>query len=218
MAQRAANGEALELTAADCDKFSQRYIDEIAGYSEAAVHVTDKMPTNFLYLGLIQQLFPKTRIIHTLRNPLDVCLSIYSLDFAGRHAYAYDLNNLGCFYNEYRRIMKHWHEVLDIPVMDIQYEDLVNDQEAWSRKLIDFCGLEWDDACLDFHKSKRVVNTASNEQVRQPIYKGSMQRWRPYEKHLQPLIDALEPEYRRVARREGRAASSRQGGRHTHQP
>ena len=95
--------------------------------------------------------------------------------------------------------MKHWHEVLDIPIMDIHYEDLVNDQETWSRKLIDFCGLEWDDACLDFHKSKRVVNTASNQQVRQPIYKGSMERWRPYEKHLKPLIDALEPEYRREA-------------------
>ncbi len=196
---RATSGETLELTQADCDKFSQIYLDEIKEYSETALHVTDKMPTNFLYLGLIQQLFPETRIIHTLRSPLDVCLSIYSLDFAGRHAYAYDLKNLGCFYNEYRRIMKHWHEVLELPVMDIQYEDLVNDQETWSRKLIDFCGLEWDDACLDFHKSKRVVNTASNQQVTQPIYKGAMQRWRPYEKHLQPLIDALEPEYRKEA-------------------
>lgn len=199
MASRAAKGEALELTVDDCNKYAQKYLDELAGYSDSARRITDKMPNNFLYLGMIQQFFPGTRIIHTLRNPLDVCLSIYTLDFAGRHEYAYNLENLGCFYNEYRRIMKHWKEVLTIPVMNIRYEDLVNDQESWSRKLIDFCGLEWDDACLDFHKSKRIVNTASNQQVRQPIYKGSMQRWRPYEKHLQPLIDALEPEYRKEA-------------------
>ncbi|WP_126452752.1 tetratricopeptide repeat-containing sulfotransferase family protein [Sulfuriflexus mobilis] len=201
MEAKAREQKEMALTVAECNKLATRYLETLDGIatSETTRRITDKMPTNFLYLGLVQQLLPKARIIHTLRNPLDTCLSIYTLDFAGRHPYAYDLKNLGCFYNEYRRIMHHWHEVLDIPIMNIQYEDLVIDQEAWSRKLIDFCGLEWDDACLNFHKSKRVVNTASNQQVRQPIYKGSMQRWRPYEKHLQPLIDALEPEYRKEA-------------------
>lgn len=183
----------------ECNQYSQRYLDELWGYSATSRYVTDKMPGNYLYLGLIQQLFPHTRIVHTLRNPLDVCLSMYSMDFIENHPYAYDLYNLGCYYNEYRRLMRHWHAVLDLPIMDIRYEDLVIDQEGWTRKLLDFCELEWDDNCLQFHKSERVVNTASNQQVRQPIYKGSMQRWRPYAKHLQPLIDALEPEYRREA-------------------
>lgn len=201
MAKKAQKQEEMALTAPECNELAQRYLatlEEITT-SDTTRHVTDKMPTNFLYLGMIQQLLPKARIIHTLRNPIDTCLSIFTLDFAGRHPYAYDLENLGCFYNEYRRIMKHWYKELDIPIMDMRYDELVGDQEGWSRKLIDFCGLEWDDACLDFHKNKRVMNTASNEQVRQPIYKKSVHRWKNYESELQPLIDALEPEYRREA-------------------
>lgn len=201
MAKKAVEQKEMALTVTECNELAQRYLDTLDEIttSETTRHVTDKMPTNFLYLGLIQQLLPKARIIHTLRNPIDTCLSIFTLDFAGSHPYAYDLKNLGCFYNEYRRIMKHWYKELDIPIMDLRYDELVNDQEAWSRKLIDFCGLEWDDVCLDFHKSKRVMNTASNEQVRQPIYKKSVHRWKNYETQLQPLIDALEPEYRKEA-------------------
>lgn len=160
---------------------------------------TDKMPSNALRLGFIQMLFPNAKIIHCLRNPLDTCLSCYSLDFKGAHDYAYKLKDLGHYYNEYRRLMKHWKKSLQIPVFDIQYEELVSAQEEKSRQLLDFCDIEWDPACLNFHENKRVAVTASNQQVRHPIYKGSIQRWRNYEEQLKPLIDALEPEYRREA-------------------
>lgn len=175
---------------------SNRYescLHKITGAATKPLHITDKMPHNFLNVGLIALLFPNAKIIHTRRNPLDICLSIFFQHFTPEaHPYAFDLENLGHHYKQYERIMRHWHAVLPGRIMDIQYEDTISDPEFWSRKLIDHIGLEWNDACLAPHKLERTVKTASHWQVRQPIYKTSVQRWKNYEQFLGPLIDALK--------------------------
>jgi hypothetical protein len=151
----------------------------------------DKLPGNFKNLGLISLLFPQTRVIHCQRHPLDSSLSAYFIEFGGHHPYAYDLENLGIFYKEYERLMQHWYDVLQIPILGVQYEEMVADQEAMSRKILEFCGLEWDPNCLRFYETQRVVNTASFDQVRQPIYTRSVARYKHYEQHLGPLKAAL---------------------------
>lgn len=184
-----------DLTKEQASDIAQMYeatLRKIAGPNASVKHITDKMPHNFLNLGLIALLFPKVKIIHTKRNPIDTCLSIFFQSFNNAHPYAFDLENLGHHYKLYERIMKHWHEVLPGRIMDIQYEDTISDPEYWSRKLIAHIGLEWDDACLAPHKLERTVKTASHWQVRQPIYKTSVERWRNYEQFLGPLIHALK--------------------------
>lgn len=179
----------------DADKINQLanlYLAQLGKKSADALRVVDKMPHNFRYLGLISRLFPKARIIHCIRDPRDTCLSIYFQSFNQTHAYGADLTTLGRYYREYEKLMKHWRAVIDIPFYEIRYADLVTDQENYSRELIDFCGLEWDERCLDFHKAKRDVATASYDQVRRPMYKSSLDRWRNYEPYIQPLLDALE--------------------------
>lgn len=165
---------------------------KIAGPGTAPRSITDKMPHNFVQLGLIALLFPDSPIIHCKRDAIDNCLSIFFQNFSGDHPYAYDLANLGHYYKQYERLMAHWHEVLPGRILDINYEDTITDPEYWSRKLIQHAGLEWDDACLAPHQQERTVKTASHWQVRQPIYKTSVQRWRNYEKHLGPLKKALD--------------------------
>ncbi len=165
---------------------------KIAGVATKPTHITDKMPHNFLYLGLIALLFPNVKIIHTMRDPIDTCLSIYFQNFNKGHGYASDLTNLGFHYKQYQRIMRHWHAVLPGRILDVNYEDTTADPEFWSRKLINHIDLEWDDACLAPHKLERSVKTASHWQVRQPIYKTSVQRWKNYEEYLGPLIEALK--------------------------
>ena len=118
-------------------------------------------------------------------------MSIYFLPFTATHPYTDDLANLGAYYRQYQRLMAHWKAVLRIPILDIRYEGLVANQEETSRQMIEFCGLAWDERCLRFHESKRVVSTHSYDQVRRPIYKKSVARWKNYERHLGPLIAAL---------------------------
>lgn len=159
-----------------------------------AQRITDKMPHNFLRLGLIRLLFPGARIIHCVRDPRDTCLSCYFQRLNDAHPYAYDLEHLGIYYTQYRRLMAHWRRVLDPPMFELHYEALVERPEEWSRALVDFCGLPWDERCLRFYESKRVVTTISYDQVRHPIYRGSLGRWRHYERHLAPLLHALGPQ------------------------
>ena len=180
-----------ELGEADLDRIAGNHLVRLNALGGDAARVTDKMPNNFLRLAFINQLFAGARIIHCVRDPLDTCLSNYMQNFSRGNLQSNDLGHLGAYYNDYRRLMDHWRVVLGLPIMDIVYEDLVADLEGKSRELIDFIGLEWDPQCLRFHESERVVNTASYDQVRQPIYNRSVGRWRHYEHHLGPLKDAL---------------------------
>ena len=157
-----------------------------------SIRSIDKMPHNFRFLGLITLLFPRAKLIHCIRDPRDTCLSCYFHDFGIRNTFTRDLEELGRFYSTYRRLMAHWHAVLPVPILDVPYEELVVNQELWTRKLVDFVGLPWDARCLDYHKVDRPVVTSSFWQVRQPIYSSSIGRWRHYEKHLAPLLKMLE--------------------------
>lgn len=185
--------EMLPQQAKDIAAMYESTLRKIAGPSTKTIkHITDKLPHNFLNVGLIALLFPNIKIIHTKRDPIDTCLSIFFQNFNDSHAYAFDLNHLGFYYRQYERIMRHWHEVLPGRIMDIHYSETVADPEYWSRQLIAHIDLEWDDACLVPHKLERLVKTASHWQVRQPIYKTSVERWKNYEEYLSPLIDALK--------------------------
>ena len=155
------------------------------------MRVVDKMPGNFMHLGYIELLFPDARIIHCKRNPLDTCLSNYFQNFSRSLQYSFNLAHLGVFYRNYVRMMEHWRGIITIPMIEVQYEDMIADQECGSRRIVEFCGLEWDEDCLDFHKSGRYVATASYDQVRRPIYKSSVSRWKNYEEYIGSLIDAL---------------------------
>ncbi len=154
---------------------------------------TDKMPNNFAHVGFANLILPNGKIINARRHPLDSCLGTYKQLFARGQPFSYDLFELGEFYLEYQRLMDHWHEVLPDAVLDVQYEHVVDDLEPQVRRILEYCGLPWDDECLRFYESKRAVKTASSEQVRQPIYATSKHRWRNYERRLEPLIEILEP-------------------------
>jgi len=175
----------------DIDQMAQHYLEHLFVLSPTAERVTDKMPENFLHLGLINLLFPEARVIHCKRDSLDTCLSCYFQNFELRHPYSQELGMLGGYYRQYERLMNHWAAVLDIHMMEVNYEDLVADQERKSRTIIEFCGLKWDDRCLRFYDTKRVVGTASHDQVRRPIYQRSINRWKNYEAYLGPLKEAL---------------------------
>ena len=181
-----------QLTQQQVDVAAQQYLDHITSLSAGALRVIDKMPGNFMFLGLIELLFPKARIIHTTRNPLDTCLSCYFQNFSRSQFYSYDLANLGSFYRNYQRLMKHWRDTISLPMLEVRYEDMVADHETGSRRIIEFCGLDWEENCLDFHKTERYVATASYDQVRHPIYRSSISRWKNYQNHIGPLIDVLK--------------------------
>ena len=170
---------------------AQPYLAHLRTLDADAARITDKMPSNFIHLGLIALLYPNARIIHCRREPADICLSCYFQNFSEPLRFAYDLGELGHYYGQYERMMAHWREVLPLPIHDIEYEALIAEPEKASREIVAFCGLEWDDACLRSHEHKRTVDTASVWQVRQPIYKSSVEKWRAYEKHLGPLLDSL---------------------------
>ena len=172
---------------------AQRYLDTIdtRAKTSSAIRITDKMPHNFQAVGMIATLFPKARIIHTRRNPMDTCLSIWQQNFNDAHAYGRNLTDLAHHYAQYLDLMEHWRQVLPGRILEVDYEETVEDQDSMTRKLIDFVGLPWDDACLKPHEVERTVLTASVWQVRQPVYKRSAGRWKNYETHLKPLRDAL---------------------------
>ena len=167
-----------------------RYLERLAGLSDGTV--VDKMPHNFLHLGLISRLFPQARVIHLRRDALDTCFSCYAQDFGERHAYSRSLGALGRTYMAYRKLMAHWRKELDLDIEEIDYENIVADLEPAARRLIDFIGLDWHPDCLRFHENQRFVASASFEQVRQPIYDRSVGRGARYREHLGPLIEELE--------------------------
>jgi tetratricopeptide (TPR) repeat protein len=156
--------------------------------------IVNKLPGNFQFAGLIHLALPNARIIHVRRDPVDTCFSGFSLLFAHDHQpFTYDLGELGRYYRAYATVMEHWRNVLPSGAMlDVQYEDLVSDLEGQARAIVDYCGLACEDACLSFHENQRPVSTSSLLQVRKPIYRTSVGRWRPYARFLQPLIEALQ--------------------------
>ena len=183
---------AAEVTPALAGELAEDYLTDLRRRAPEARRVVDKMPANALRLGLVALLLPGTRVIHCRRDPRDTCLSCYFNVFAQGQSFSYDLRHLGLVYRQYERAMAHWAEVVPIPILEVDYEAVIEDTEAQVRRLLDFCGLAWDARCLNFHETARPVRTASFHQVRQPLYATSVGRWRPYAHHLGPLIEALE--------------------------
>ena len=176
------------VTSRVLDELASDYLGRLQQLDQTATRVTDKMPHNFLHLGLITMLFSRARVIHVIRDPMDTCLSIYFQAFNELHSYARDLSDLGYYYRSiYEKLMAHWRRVLEIPMFEIRYEDLVTQPDRWIPRLVEYCGVEWDDCCMRFYDTERAVNTPSYEQVRQPLYARSVGRWRHYEKQLEPL-------------------------------
>jgi tetratricopeptide (TPR) repeat protein len=174
-------------------QFATHYLEGITESAPWARRIVDKMPLNFLFVGLIHLALPNARIIHAVRDPVDTCFSCFSLLFAGHQPFAYDLGELGRYYRAYEALMAHWRSVLPHGVMiDVNYEDVVADLETQARRMLAHCGLDWQPQCLDFYKTPRGVRTASSIQVRQPIYRHALGRWRRYEAFLQPLLQALD--------------------------
>lgn len=170
---------------------SARYLQELALHCPTAVRITDKEPGNFFRIGLIKTLFPDARIIHCQRNPLDNCTSVFFHCFTAFRC-SFEMTELGQFHRDYQRLMTHWHKLFPGEIFTVQYEELVADQERVSKRLIDYLGLQWDEKCLDFHNNERNVVSPSNLQIRQPMYETSINRWKRYEKYLQPLIEVLQ--------------------------
>ena len=182
-------------------QLGESYVGAIRRLAPTAERITDKMLRNFQFAGLIHLILPNARMIHTRRDPLDTCLSCFAKLFTGDQPYSYDLGELGRYYRAYETVMEHWRNILPQGVMlEVQYEDITSDLDGQARRIVAHCGLEWDDACLTFHKTPRPVHTASAAQVRQPIYRTSVGRWRPYGKLLAPLFEALGIDQAHLAR------------------
>lgn len=184
---------AMELDALTAVKLAECYVGHLKNMGGKAIRVTDKMPGNFIHLGLISLLFPNAKIINCQRDPLDVSLSCYFQHFTSIMPFSRKLADLGRYYLDYHRLMAHWHKVLPLQILDVKYEDMIADHEGMSRKIVEFVGLDWDDKCLDFYNLERPVKTASSWQVRQPIYSTSVARWQNYKKFIGPLKKIIDP-------------------------
>lgn len=193
-AQDAAEREGAAV-AGEVGQLAERYLGQLATFSTDALRVVDKMPMNYMNLGLIHTALPRARIIHMRRNPIDNCLSIYFQNFSIAHAYATDLEDLAHFYMQYLRLMEHWRNVLPAEAMlEVPYESLIDEQEAWSRRMVEFIRLPWDRRCLDFDQTRRTVITPSRWRVRQKLDRTAVGRWRNYERFIEPLKHLLATE------------------------
>ena len=182
----------LQIAPAQQDELAKRYLAAVSRLFPGALHVTDKRPDNFLYIGLIKTLFPTARIVHTTRNALDNCLSIYFLHLDHGMGYALDLGDIAHYYRQYRRLMAHWRSLYGEDILDFDYDDFVREPRPAVERLLDFCGLEWEEGCLSFHRTANAVKTASVWQVREPLYQRSSGRWRNYAGQIEPLRAALQ--------------------------
>lgn len=168
-------------------RFGQQFIDDTQVYREQAPLFIDKMPNNFLHIGLIRLILPNAKIIDARRSPMACCFSGFKQLFAEGQDFSYNLEDIGHYYQAYLKLMSHWDDVLPGYVLTVNHEDVVDDLETQVRRILDFCGLEFEQSCLDFHKTKRNIKTPSSEQVRQPIYKSATEQWRHFEQYLAPL-------------------------------
>jgi len=205
-----------DLTPETIQLWSQWYLSRRRIAAGDALRVTDKMPINFMFLGLIALLFPHARVIHCRRNPLDCGLSIFAQRFVQAPEYSYRLEDIGRFYGEYESLMGYWRAVLPLKIFEVQYETLVDQPETAVRQLLEFVDLPWDARCLRFHEQRRAVQTASSWQVRQPLHHRSIGRWHNYAEHLEPLVQSLDPNYallkEQTARGVGLGPELRTGG------
>jgi len=182
------------MAAEELERLGREYCHTVSDPVADANRVTDKMPGNFAHVGLLRLALPNARVIHVQRDPADTCVSCFTYLFSGRQEFTYDLRDLGRYYRAYHELMRHWREVVPGDfLMEVQYEALVEDPNTWIDRMLQHCGLEWDDACLQFHRAERTVRTASADQVRQPLYRSAIGRWKQYRAHLGPLFEALGP-------------------------
>ena len=181
------------LSEEEWQELGAAYIDSTRQYRAGAVHFIDKNPNNFTFVGLLRLALPNAKIINARRHPLDSCFGTYKQLFAAGQPFSYDFTDLGEYYLQYARLMEHWHALMPGFMLDVQYEDVVADLESQVRRILDYCSLPFEDACLRFHETDRAVKTASSEQVRKPIYSSSVNLWRHYEPHIGELIEVLNP-------------------------
>ena len=180
-----------DLTGEQLTKFGEKFIEETRIHRKGAPYFIDKMPNNFRHIGLIKLILPNAKIIDARRHPMACCFSGFKQHFAEGQEFTYGLEQIGKYYRDYVGLMDHWDRVLPGAVLRVQYEDVVADTETQIRRVLEYLGLPFEEACLEFHKSKRSVRTASSEQVRQPIFKSGLEQWRNYEPWLDPLKEAL---------------------------
>ena len=182
-----------DLSSDERIKFGGEYVERINNIlkrdssNKPATRIVDKQIYNFIYVGFIKMILPNAKIIHIERNPLDTCLSIYTLKFVGHHAYAYSLKEIGEYYNLYKDMVRHWNDAIPGHILNIKYENVVDNLEENVKKILDFCDLNFEKECVDFHKTKRYVLTSSALQVKEKVYTSSVNRWKGYEKNLQEL-------------------------------
>ena len=175
-------------------KFGTQFIEDTRIYRGDAPFFIDKMPNNFFHIGLIKLILPNAKIIDARRHPMACCFSGYKQLFGEGQEFSYGLESMGNYYRQYVKLMDHWDQVLPGFVLRVQYEEVVENLESEVNRILNFCGLPFEDACLNFHQTKRSVRTPSAEQVRQPIYKSGLEQWTNYKEYLQPLIDSLGTE------------------------
>jgi len=180
---------------------ARQYLERLSALDDRAWRVVDKAPGNYQYLGLLATLFPKARLIHCRRDLRDVAVSCWMTDFRYLN-WTNDFRHIASHFGDYRRIMEHWRSVLPVPMLEVDYESTVADLEGTARRLIDWCGLAWQESCLNFHERRHPVRTASVNQVRKPIYRNSVGRWKNYEeaprRPVRTLIGAAELAARRT--------------------
>lgn len=182
-----------QLTDDEFLTLGENYLERVWRLNSEAICITDKMPANFFYIGLIRRMLPQARIIHARRDPMDSCFSCFGRLFNDTMAFAYDLGTLGRYYVRYMQLMEHWQAVLpEGSILDVRYEEVVGDVEGQARRMLAYLGLPWDDACLAFYNNKRPVKTASVAQVRKPIYTTSVARWQRFGPHLDPLLEIVK--------------------------
>ncbi|WP_323845927.1 sulfotransferase [Microbulbifer magnicolonia] len=187
-------GVLAELSPAQWAALGEEYLERTRVQRRGKPFFIDKMPNNFAHIGFIHLMLPNAKIIDARRHPIACCFSNFKQHFARGQRFSYELGELGAYYRDYLRLMDHFDAVLPGRVLRVQYEDTVADLEGQVRRLLDYCGLPFEQACLDFHNNKRAVHTASSEQVRRPVYRDALSQFRPFLPQLQPLIDALGPE------------------------
>ena len=180
------------LTRADLEAIGSQYLERTAVIRSGAPYFIDKMPNNFAHIGLIHLILPNAKILDARRHPMACCFSVFKQLFAHGQTFSYSLEEIGRYYRDYVGLMSHWDSVLPGRVLRVDYEAVVEDTEEQVRRMLDYCGLEFEGGCLEFYRTERTIRTASSEQVRQPIYRSAVDQWRFYEAHLGPLKESLE--------------------------